>query len=68
MQPVEIQTRKRNDLTLKQKIEILNCHDRLQKMSQRNAAALWNISQPLLSKILKNRDELTKKAKQNEST
>ena len=37
-------------------------------MSQHNAAAQLNISQPLLCKILKNRDEFTKRAKQNEST
>ena len=38
------------------------------KMSQHNAVVQLNISQPLLCKILKNRDELTKIAKQNEST
>ena len=37
-------------------------------MSKHNAAAQLNISQPLLCKILKNHDEFTKKAKQNEST
>lgn len=68
MQLVDMEARKRNDLTLKQKMEILNRYDRLPKMSQRNAAAQLNISQPLLCKILKNRDELTRRDKQNENT
>ncbi|GBM02649.1 hypothetical protein AVEN_258951-1 [Araneus ventricosus] len=37
-------------------------------MSQRNVAAQLKISQPLLCKILKNRQDLLRRAKENENT
>jgi hypothetical protein len=63
-----MESQKRKDLTLKEKIAILEQYDKLPKMSQRNAAVQLKISQPLLCKILKNRGELENRAKLNENT
>ncbi|GBN28018.1 hypothetical protein AVEN_82003-1 [Araneus ventricosus] len=56
---------KRTDLSVKEKIEILNRYESLLKMSERDAAAQLKISQPLLCKILKNREDLLRRAKEN---
>lgn len=48
-------SKKRTDLSLQEKKNILECYDKLPKMSQRNAAVHLKVSQPLLCKILKNR-------------
>lgn len=45
--------KKRRDLSLSEKINILEQYDKLPKLSQRNAAAQLKISQPILCKILK---------------
>ncbi|XP_071043153.1 tigger transposable element-derived protein 3-like [Parasteatoda tepidariorum] len=45
--------RKPRDLTVKEKVDILNRYDKLPKMSQRNAAVQLKVSQPLLCKIMK---------------
>ena len=39
---------KHNDLTLKEKSEILQQYDKLPKMSQRNSVVQLKVSQPLL--------------------
>lgn len=59
--------KKRNDLSLKEKVEILQMYDKLPKMSQRNAAAQLKVSQPLLCKLLKNREDIEKKCSSNEN-
>jgi len=46
---------------------ILENYDQLPKMSQRNAAMVLKISQPLLCKILKNRLDIESEAMQNEN-
>lgn len=58
---------KRRDLSLKEKINLLECYDKLPKMSQRNAAVQLKISQPLLCKLLKNRVEIENAAKSNDN-
>jgi len=47
---------------VKEKVDILNRYDKLPKMSQRNAAVQLKVSQPLLCKILKNREDIEKSA------
>lgn len=60
--------KKRTDLSVKEKIDILHRYDtNFSQMSQRNAAVQLKISQPLLCKILKNREVLIKKEKLNEN-
>ena len=51
--------KKRKDLSVQDKIHILENFDQLPKMGQRNASLILNISQPLLCKILKNREQVT---------
>lgn len=46
---------KRRELTLTEKLELLKSYDSLPQMSQREAAAELQISQSLLSKMLRNR-------------
>jgi hypothetical protein len=46
--------RKRNDLTIYDKLSILQSYDNLPKMGQREAAIKLKISQLLLCKLLKN--------------
>jgi hypothetical protein len=41
-------------LSFQEKQIVLECYDKLPKVSQRSAAVLLKISQPLLCKILKN--------------
>lgn len=59
--------KKRKDLSLKEKRDILECYDKLPKMSQRNAAVHLKISQPVLCKILKNRLHIESLALKNEN-
>lgn len=59
--------KKRRDLSLSEKINILEKYDKLPKLSQRNAAAQLKISQPILCKILKKRVEIEDAAKKNEN-
>jgi hypothetical protein len=58
----------RKDLSLQDKQIILECYDRLPKMSQRSAAVLLKISQPLLCKILKNRSDIENSVLTSENT
>ena len=58
---------KHNDLTLKEKSEILQLYKKLLKMSQRNAAVQLKISQPLLCKLLENHESIEKKCTLNEN-
>jgi hypothetical protein len=46
-------SRKHKDLSLQEKQTILECYDKLPKMSRRIAAVLLKILPPLLCKILK---------------
>ena len=46
-------SKKRKDLSLQEKQRILECYNKLPKMSQRSMAVHLKISQPLLCKILK---------------
>jgi hypothetical protein len=65
---MENKKKARKDLTLKEKLVIIDNYDKLPKMGQRNAAVQLKISQPLLCKILKNRDNILKGASQNDNT
>jgi uncharacterized protein YaaW (UPF0174 family) len=51
-------SKKRKDLSVQGKQIVLERCDKLPKMSQRSAAVLLQISQPLLCKILKNRSDI----------
>jgi hypothetical protein len=59
---------KRKDLSLQEKQIILECYNKLPKMSQRIAAVRLKISQPLLCKGLKNRSDIATSAPANENT
>jgi len=61
-------SKKRKDLSLQEKQRILECNDKLSRMSQRSAAVHLKISQPLLCKILKNRSDIETSALTNENT
>ena len=58
---------KRDDLTLKRKVETLQLYDKLPKMSQRNAVVQLKVFQLLLCKLLKNHENIKKKCTLNES-
>lgn len=58
---------KRKDLNLKEKLSIIERYDKLPKMSQRSAAVQLQISQPLLCKLLKNRDSIVRAGKENQN-
>jgi hypothetical protein len=60
--------KKRKDFSLQEKQIILECYDKLPKMSQSSAAVLLKILQPLLCKILKNRSDIETSALTNENT
>jgi hypothetical protein len=60
--------KKRKDLTIKEKVQIIEKYDKLPKMGQRNASVQLKIYQPLLCKILKSRDKILSGAKQNENS
>jgi len=53
-----VSIRKRKDLSVTEKLELLEQYDSCGSVSQREAAAKLGISQPLLCKLLKSRDEL----------
>jgi predicted XRE-type DNA-binding protein len=55
---------KRKDLTIHDKVQILENFDKLPKMGQRSASQALKISQPLLCKILKERDQIFSESKQ----
>lgn len=59
--------KKRRDLSLKEKLDILDRYCKLPKTSQRNAASQLGVSQPLLCKILKNKDSILSLSKCNEN-
>ena len=61
-------SKKRKDLSLQVKQGILECCDKLPKMSQHSAAVHLKISQPLLCKILKNRSNIETSALTSENT
>src|SRR5215469_1824476 len=61
-------SKKRKDLFLQEKQRILECYDKLLKMSQRSAAVHLRISQPLLCKILKHISDIETSALTNENT
>jgi len=56
---------KRRDLSFCDKVQLLNNYDKLGKCTQREAALKLNISQPLLNKLLKQRDEILQKVNEN---
>ena len=60
-------SKKSKDLSLQEKQSILECYDKLPKMSQRSAAVHLIISQPLLCKIF-NRSDIETSALTNENT
>jgi hypothetical protein len=55
---------KRLSLTIHDKVQILEDFDKLPKMGQRSASQALKISQPLLCKILKERDQIFSESKQ----
>ncbi|KAL4107457.1 hypothetical protein QTP88_017799 [Uroleucon formosanum] len=57
----------RHALSLNDKLDILRKYDQLLKMGQRDAAVRLNISQSVLGRILKNREDIECEALQNES-
>jgi methionyl-tRNA synthetase len=60
-------SKKRKDLSLQEKQRILECYNKLPKMSQSSAAVHLKISQPLLCKILKNISDIETSALTNEN-
>ena len=50
-------SKRRRDLSLEEKIELIEEYDQLPKMSQREASSKMSISQALLNKLLHSRDE-----------
>lgn len=56
----------RRAVSLSDKLNILEKYDRLPKMGQREAAGKLNVSQSVLSRILRNRKEIELEALQNE--
>jgi hypothetical protein len=61
-------SKKRKDLSLQEKQRILECYDKLPKMSQHSDAVRLKISQPLLCKILKNRSDIETSPLTNQNT
>ena len=59
--------KKHRDLSIKEKVAILESCDKLPKMGQREAAAKLQIPQPFLCKILKNRTSLKMGIKENQN-
>ena len=58
---------KRKDLSIKEKLSIIESYDKLPKMSQHSVPVALKISQPLLCKLLKYRDIILKAGKGNKS-
>jgi len=61
-------SKKCKDLSLQDKQRILQCYDKLPKISQCSADVQLKISQPLLYNILKNRSDIETTALANENT
>ena len=59
--------RKRRDLNLKQKIDLLKKYDALPQMPQQEVATKLDISQSALSQLLKNRHKVEEDAVNNEN-
>jgi hypothetical protein len=59
--------RKKNDLTIYEKMSILQRYNNLPKMGQREAAIKLQISEPLLCKLLKQRIEIENSATFNKN-
>lgn len=59
--------KKRKDLSLNDKFDLLAKYEKLPKMSQRDAAARLQISQPLLCRILKNRENIRSAVNRNDN-
>ena len=58
---------KRKDLSIKEKLSIIESYEKFPKMIQRSVAVSSKISQSLLCKLLKNRDIILKEAKENKN-
>ena len=56
-----------NNLTFKEKAEILQLYDKLTKLSQSNAAVQLKVTQSLLCKLLKSHEDIKKKCSLNEN-
>ena len=54
----------RKDLSIKEKLSIIESYDKLPKMSQHSVPVALKISQPLLCKLVKYRDFILKAAKE----
>ncbi|GBL84271.1 hypothetical protein AVEN_118656-1 [Araneus ventricosus] len=63
---VSFTMRKRRALSLKEK-RVLKKYDQLPKLSQRKAAGMLNISQPLLNSLLKFRSDIETAVQQNDN-
>jgi hypothetical protein len=61
-------SKNRKDLSLQEKQRILECYDKLPKMSWLSVAVRLKISQPLLCEILKNRSDIESSALTNQNT
>lgn len=59
--------KKRKDLSLNEKFVLLEKYETLPKMSQREAAVRLQISQPLLCRILKNRESIKNAVDRNDN-
>jgi hypothetical protein len=51
-------SKKRKDLSLQEKQIILECYNKLPKVSQRNAVVILKISKQILCRILKNKSDI----------
>ena len=58
---------KLKDLSIKEKLSIIESYDKLPKMSQSSVPVALKISQPLLCKLLKYRDIILKAVKENKN-
>ena len=63
----ETMSRKRRDLSVEEKIELLKEYDAFPKMPQREAATKLNISQSVLCTLLKNRGTIRDGTAKNEN-
>jgi hypothetical protein len=61
-------SKKHKNLSLQVKQIIVECYDKMPKMSQRTAAVLLKTLQPLLRKILQNSSDIKFSALTNENT
>ncbi|XP_025415843.1 tigger transposable element-derived protein 4-like [Sipha flava] len=56
---------KRRDLSVEEKLDVLKKYDELPKTSQRQAACKLNVSQSLLGRMLKSRQEIENASLEN---